>query len=137
MGVNQNPGVPPLGPGSIRCFHGAVEPSTHMTDPVPTTLASSADMPPAPVLAGPVPLADRLKLTAMFRTLRDNPLKVYTDEAYEELIVEFRLLTLRTFLVSDPEGIKHVGCWSLWRRCGNGCHLPDFSIRRIVCARSA
>jgi cytochrome P450 len=61
-----------------------------------------------PVLAGPAPPPTRLALRAFLRTLRDNPLKSFSEEAFDNLIVTFRLLTLRGFLVSDPEGIRHV-----------------------------
>jgi len=61
-----------------------------------------------PVLAGPVPPPHRLKLGALLRALRDNPLEGLSEEAYEEPIVEAKLLTLNTFLVSDPGGIRHV-----------------------------
>ena len=61
-----------------------------------------------PILAGPVPPPHRLKLGALLRALRDNPLEGLSEEAYEEPIVEAKLLTLNTFLVSDPDGIRHV-----------------------------
>lgn len=59
-------------------------------------------------LAGPVPPKDRLKLGALLRVLRENPIASFSEEAYDEPIIEYRLFTLSTLLVSDPEGIKHV-----------------------------
>jgi cytochrome P450 len=62
----------------------------------------------APLLAGPVPPAERLKFREMLRLLRDNPIAVYSEDAYDEPIIDFKLLTLPTFIVSDPDGIRHV-----------------------------
>ncbi len=62
----------------------------------------------APVLAAPVPPPTRLPLRALLRTLGENPLAVFSEDAFEEPILEQKLLTLNTFLVNDPAGIKHV-----------------------------
>ena len=62
----------------------------------------------APVLAAPVPPPTRLPLRALLRTLGENPLAVFSEDAFDEPILEQKLLTLNTFLVNDPAGIKHV-----------------------------
>jgi cytochrome P450 len=62
----------------------------------------------APVLAGPIPSATRLPLRALLRAMRDNPIAVFSEEAFDRLILDQKVLTLRIFLVNDPAGIKHV-----------------------------
>ena len=43
-----------------------------------------------------------------FRTLRDNMIATYAEEAYEHDIVERKMFGRRRFLVNDPAAIKHV-----------------------------
>lgn len=66
------------------------------------------DQQTAPILAAPIPPQQRLKLGAMLRCLRDNPLASFSEQVYDDLIVEARVLTLRTLVVSDPAGIRYV-----------------------------
>ncbi len=40
--------------------------------------------------------------------MRDNPIAVFSEEAFDRLILDQKVLTLRIFLVNDPAGIKHV-----------------------------
>ena len=63
---------------------------------------------PAPVLPAPVPRRDRMSIFEFFRTLRDNMVATYTEEAYERDIVERKMFGQRRFLVSEPMAIKHV-----------------------------
>ena len=43
-----------------------------------------------------------------FRTLHDNMIATYAEEAYEHDIVERKMFGRRRFLVNDPAAIKHV-----------------------------
>jgi cytochrome P450 len=61
-----------------------------------------------PGLTAPVPARSSLPLFAFFRTLRDNMIATYPEEAYERDIVQRNVLGRRRFLVSDPGAIKHV-----------------------------
>jgi cytochrome P450 len=62
----------------------------------------------APVLPASVPRRARLPLFEFFRTLRDNMVATYTEEAYERDIVQRNILGRRRFLVNEPGAIKHV-----------------------------
>jgi cytochrome P450 len=62
----------------------------------------------APVLPAPVPRRGRLPLLQFFRTLHDNMIATYSEEAYERDIVERKMFGRRRFLVNDPAAIKHV-----------------------------
>ncbi len=62
----------------------------------------------APVLPGPVPRRGRLPLFEFFRTLRDNMIATYAEEAYERDIVERKIFGRSRFLVNEPAAIKHV-----------------------------
>jgi cytochrome P450 len=70
-----------------------------------TTLDDSAF---TPVLPAPVPRRGRLPLLEFFRTLHDNMIATYSEEAYERDIVERKMFGRRRFLVNDPAAIKHV-----------------------------
>ena len=62
----------------------------------------------APVLPAPIPPRGRLPLFEFFRTLRDNMIATYAEEAYERDIVERRIFGRSRFLVNEPAAIKHV-----------------------------
>src|SRR5579864_7157079 len=61
-----------------------------------------------PVLAAPQPPQSRLPLFAFLRTIRDNAIATFPSQAFEELVLENKLLGLRVLLVNDPAAIKHV-----------------------------
>lgn len=61
-----------------------------------------------PVLPAPVPPHGPMPLLGFFRTLRDNMIATFADEAYERDIVERRMFGRRRFLVNEPAAIKHV-----------------------------
>jgi cytochrome P450 len=71
-------------------------------------MSSLDDSARAPVLPAPVPRRARLPLFEFFRTLRDNLIATYADEAYERDIVERKMFGRSRFLVNDPAAIKHV-----------------------------
>ena len=56
----------------------------------------------APVLPAPIPRRGRLPLFEFFRTLRDNMIATYAEEAYERDIVERKMFGRSRFLVNDP-----------------------------------
>jgi cytochrome P450 len=62
----------------------------------------------APVLPAPVPGRARLPLFQFFRTLRDNMIATYAEEAYERDIVQRKIFGRSRFLVNEPGAIKHV-----------------------------
>jgi cytochrome P450 len=62
----------------------------------------------APVLPAPIPRRGRLPLFEFFRTLRDNMIATYAEEAYERDILERKMFGRSRFLVNDPAAIKHV-----------------------------
>src|SRR5580692_1470127 len=62
----------------------------------------------APVLPAPRPRRGRLPLFEFFRTLHDNMIATYAEEAYERDIVERKMFGRRRFLVNEPAAIKHV-----------------------------
>ena len=62
----------------------------------------------APVLPAPVPRRGRLPLFEFFRTLHDNMIATYAEEAYERDIIERKMFGRRRFLVNEPAAIKHV-----------------------------
>jgi len=62
----------------------------------------------APVLPAPTPRRGRMPVFEFFRTLRDNMIATYAEEAYEHDIVERKMFGRRRFLVNDPAAIKHV-----------------------------
>src|ERR1700733_592725 len=71
-------------------------------------MSSPDDSVRAPALPAPVPRRTRLPLFEFFRTLRDNMIATYTEEAYERDIVQRRIFGHSRFLVNDPGAIKHV-----------------------------
>src|SRR5271155_5963506 len=62
----------------------------------------------APVLPAPVPRRGRLPFFEYFRTLRDNMVATYGEEAYERDIIDRTMLGRHRFLVNEPGAIKHV-----------------------------
>src|SRR5580658_5349221 len=62
----------------------------------------------APVLPAPVPRRGRMPLLEFFRTLHDNMIATYAEEAYERDIVERKMFGRRRFLVNEPAAIKRV-----------------------------
>jgi cytochrome P450 len=71
-------------------------------------MASPEDTVIAPVLPAPVPRRGPLPVWEFFRTLRDNMVATYPEEAYECGIIERRMFGRSRFLVSEPAAIKHV-----------------------------
>ena len=61
-----------------------------------------------PVLPAPKPRRGRMPVFEFFRTLRDNMIATYAEEAYEHDIVERKMFGRRRFLINDPAMIKHV-----------------------------
>src|SRR5713226_5300100 len=73
-----------------------------------TSMTSRDDTAIGPVLPGPVPHRGRMPVFEFFRTLRDNMIATYGEEAYERDIIERKMFGRRRFLVSEPAAIKHV-----------------------------
>jgi cytochrome P450 len=71
-------------------------------------MTSLDDSVSAPVLPAPVPRRGRMSIFEFFRTLRDNMVATYTEDAYERDIVERTMFGQRRFLVNEPTAIKHV-----------------------------
>ena len=84
--------------------------SSHFATFTPFTIShrQSDDSAIAPVLPAPVPRRGRLSLLEFFRTLHDNMIATYSEEAYERDIVERKTFGRRRFLINDPAAIKHV-----------------------------
>ena len=62
----------------------------------------------APLLAAPRPPQERMGLRQFLRTVRDSSIATFPAEAYEKDIVVRRLLWRRTFIVNEPQAIKHI-----------------------------
>ena len=62
----------------------------------------------APVLAAPRPPQARMSLRQFLRTVRDSSIATFPAEAYENDIVPRKLLWRRTFIVNEPQAIKHI-----------------------------
>lgn len=71
-------------------------------------MASRDEFAMAPDLPAPVPPRTRLPTLEFFRTLRDNMVATYGEEAYERDIIERKMFGRRRFLVNEPAAIKHV-----------------------------
>jgi cytochrome P450 len=71
-------------------------------------MSSRDDSVIAPVLPAPVPRRGRIPLFRYFRTLRDNMIATYGEEAYERDIIERKMFGRCRFLVNEPAAIKHV-----------------------------
>jgi cytochrome P450 len=62
----------------------------------------------APVLAAPRAPQERMSLWQFLRTVRDSAIATFPAEAYEADILPRKLLWRRTFIVNEPQAIKHV-----------------------------
>jgi cytochrome P450 len=62
----------------------------------------------APLLPAPMPRRGRMPVWQFFRTLHDNMIATYAEEAYERAVVARKLFGHRRFLINDPAAIKHV-----------------------------
>src|SRR6202051_5325948 len=71
-------------------------------------MATRDDSVIAPALPAPTPRRGRMPVFEFFRTLRDNMIATYAEEAYEHDIVERKMFGRRRFLINDPAMIKHV-----------------------------
>lgn len=71
-------------------------------------MTSLEDSERAQALPAPVPRRGAIPLFEFFRTLRDNVIATYTEEAYERDIVERKIFRRSRFLLSEPAAIKHV-----------------------------
>jgi cytochrome P450 len=71
-------------------------------------IASRADSAIGTSLPAPVPRRGRLSFFEFVRTLRENMIATYAQEAYELPIIQRRMLGRHRFLVNDPAAIKHV-----------------------------
>lgn len=65
-------------------------------------------MSPFPALAMPPRPARPLSTWGLLRTFPSNSLAACDDELFEELFVERRFFWGRVFVVSDPDGMRHV-----------------------------
>jgi cytochrome P450 len=63
---------------------------------------------PEPALPAPVPPRGPMSLWQILRTLPDNTIATFPQEAYELDIVERKLFGRRQFVINDPAAIKHV-----------------------------
>jgi cytochrome P450 len=61
-----------------------------------------------PVLPAPVPRRRRLSFFEFVRALRESAIESFAQEAYEQDILERKMLGRRLFLVNDPAAIKRV-----------------------------
>jgi hypothetical protein len=59
-----------------------------------------------PVLPAPVPPRGRLPLLKFLRTMPDNTIATFAQEAYEQDIVERKLLGRHMFIINDPAAIS-------------------------------
>jgi cytochrome P450 len=57
---------------------------------------------------GPRPLQQPLSILAFVNALLDNSIATFPEEAYEAFVLPSRILTLRSVLINDPDGVKHV-----------------------------
>src|SRR5580704_18712504 len=69
---------------------------------------SAIDSTEAPTLAAPLRPEGRPTLRQYLRVLRENALATYRPEDFGEDIMERRLLWRRTFIVNEPDAIRHV-----------------------------
>jgi cytochrome P450 len=61
-----------------------------------------------PALPAPVPRRGRLSLLQFLGTLQDNMIGVFTEEAYENDVVQRKVLGRDLFIINDPALIKYV-----------------------------
>jgi cytochrome P450 len=69
---------------------------------------TSIDQVAAPILAAPRPRKGRMSFLEFVRTMRDNSIAAFAEEAFERDVLVRRMLWQRSCLVNDPAGIKHV-----------------------------
>ena len=69
---------------------------------------TSVDQAAAPILAAPSPCKGKMSFFEFVRTMRDNSIATFAEEAFERDILMRRVLWQRSCLVNDPVGIKHV-----------------------------
>jgi cytochrome P450 len=62
----------------------------------------------SPVMPAPVPRRGRMSLLEFLNTLQDNAIGIFTEEAYEQAVVQRKVLGRDVFIVSDPVLIKYV-----------------------------
>jgi cytochrome P450 len=62
----------------------------------------------APELPAPVPPRGRMPFLKFIRTLPDNTIATFPQEAYELDIIERRLFGRRQFIINDPVAIKRI-----------------------------
>ncbi len=61
-----------------------------------------------PLLPAPQPPERQLGLFALLRTVRDNSIATFPNDAYEKDFLDRSFLWARAYIVNDPEAIKHV-----------------------------
>jgi cytochrome P450 len=71
-------------------------------------MANLEQSPDAPLLPAPVPPRGRMPVLKFFRTLHDNMIATYAEEAYERGIVARKMFGRRRFLINDPAAIRQV-----------------------------
>jgi cytochrome P450 len=71
-------------------------------------MIDSSDLLPAPVLPAPVPHRGPLPVLEYLNTLRDNTIATFSAEAFEEDVVERKVLGNHFFVVSEPAAVKRV-----------------------------
>jgi cytochrome P450 len=69
---------------------------------------SAINLKDGPILAAPRPPQQRMGLLRFLRTVRDSSIATFPAEAYEKDIVLRKLLWRRTFIVNEPQAIKHI-----------------------------
>ena len=62
----------------------------------------------SPALAMPARPEGRLSFRQFLRLVRENTVATYPPEAFDEDIIEGRLLWRRRFIINEPSGIRHV-----------------------------
>jgi cytochrome P450 len=71
-------------------------------------MSSPSDSIVDPVLPAPVPPRGRMPFFELLRTLPNNTIATFPQEAYEQDIVQRRLFGRSQFIISDPGAIKQV-----------------------------
>jgi hypothetical protein len=61
-----------------------------------------------PVLAAPTRPEGRMSLRQFLRVVRENILATYAPEDFDKDFIARRLLWRRTFVVNEPNGVRHV-----------------------------
>jgi cytochrome P450 len=71
-------------------------------------MISASDSVVDPILPAPVPPRGRMPFFELLRTLPDNTIATFPQEAYEQDIVERRLFGRAQFIINDPAAIKQI-----------------------------